>query len=301
MSVALAGQSRLPVLSKQWRGGFSSRRLARDHGHRHSTCRFASLETPSVLFQDNHLLAVNKPAGWHSVPNPGPPSPKCLISRLKDMKLGGGSNKDFLLSLHRLDQPCTGVILLAKTSKAASRVTALWKKKLVEKEYLCVVPADRVKRLIANAGPPQESLGGWYALRGTLHSARESRSVVMRSISSHSTDKDNGNRKVSIHFNVMNSEIKNSNYLMLRVRTTEGSRHMVRALLAQVGECPIAGDMRYGFKDQKSLKDCSVALHAFRLTLDPQLKLGSCDTFEFHAPLPHSWQEFFGLTYSGTR
>ena len=299
MFVVFAGQTRLCSIFR--RDFFSSRRLGGDHAYPIGSCFFSSLEPPTVLFQDNHLLVVNKPAGWHSVPNPGPHSPKCLLSRLKQMKLGGGSNKDFLLPLHRLDQPCTGVILFAKTSKAATRVTSLWKRKLVEKEYLCVVQTDRVKSLLVNARDPQDCAGRcWYALWGTLHPSRESRSVVVRSIGSHSNE-HSGDRKVSVRFHVMDSEIKNCNYLLLRVKTNEGSRHMVRAMLAQVGGCPIAGDMRYGFMDQKSLRDRSVALHAFRLTLDPQLKLGSCDTFEFHAPLPHSWQEFFGLTYSGTR
>jgi 23S rRNA pseudouridine1911/1915/1917 synthase len=212
------------------------------------------------------------------------------------MQLGGGSNNDFLLSLHRLDQPCSGVILFAKTSKAASRITALWKKKMVEKEYLCVVSAERVERLLAKAAPRQQGdAAPWRSLWGTIQSSETSRSVVVRSTSSRSSEHAGGDRKVSISFKVMELGNWNRNFMIVRVKTKEGSRHMVRAMLAQVGECPIAGDMRYGYMDQKALKDHSVALHAFRLRLDTQLELGSLQTFAFQAPIPRTWNDFFGV------
>jgi len=212
------------------------------------------------------------------------------------MKLGGGNNKDFLLSLHRLDQPCSGVILFAKTSKAATRVTTLWKKKKVEKEYLCVVSADRIERLLAKTvNLSQQTSEPWYSLCGTIQSTKESaRSVVVRSIGSQSNEADE-KRKISLRFCVMDSVNINPNYRILCVRTNQGSRHMVRATLAQVGECPIEGDLRYGSVNQKPLKDQSVALHASRLLLDTSLKLGNLDTFEFQAPIPCTWNEYFGI------
>ena len=87
------------------------------------------LERPEVIYSNNHLLVVNKPAGWKSQPGNGGGSssssaidPKCLLTYLKSQSLGGGSNKDFLIPTHRLDQPCTGVLIFAKNGKAASRV-----------------------------------------------------------------------------------------------------------------------------------------------------------------------------------
>lgn len=70
---------------------------------------------------------------------------------------------------------------------------------------------------------------------------------------------------------------------------------MVRAILAQVGRCPIAGDVRYN-SGSIPLPDQSVALHAFRLSLDRSLKLGTLDTFDFQAPLPKTWSRFFGMS-----
>ena len=82
---------------------------------------------------------------------------------------------------------------------------------------------------------------------------------------------------------------------------------MVRALLAQVGECPIVGDVRYWKSNKRSsdsdadfdkgpLQDRSVALHAYGVYFDQkQLQLGSLDTFAFKAPVPPTWQSFFGI------
>ena len=62
---------------------------------------------PSIVFSNNHLLLVNKPPGYHSQPNESPAlgnNSKCMLSKLKSLQLGGGSSKDFLLPMHRLDQ-----------------------------------------------------------------------------------------------------------------------------------------------------------------------------------------------------
>merc|ERR1740124_1823499 len=93
---------------------------------------------PTVLFTNNHLLVINKPPGWSSMPTKSEPV-KCLLQYLTSKGLGGGSKKTFLIPLHRIDQPCSGIMFFAKTSKAASRVTKIWKRRLVEKCYYCVL------------------------------------------------------------------------------------------------------------------------------------------------------------------
>ena len=75
---------------------------------------------------------------------------------------------------------------------------------------------------------------------------------------------------------------------------------MIRALLGSVGNCPIFGDLRYGGKPGRSLvpslPDLSVALHAYRLSFNPNtLKLGSLSTFDFSAPIPFAWKDFFDI------
>jgi 23S rRNA pseudouridine1911/1915/1917 synthase len=203
------------------------------------------------------------------------------------MQLGGGSGKDFLLPLHRIDKPCSGVMLLGKTSKAASRITTFWKKKMVEKDYLCVVSASRFSRLEQISSPSDD---GWLTLQGEMQprTSKQSRSVViLPSLSLRS-------RNISIRWKTIQMDGIYEQYRLLLVRTSDGTRHMVRALLAQVGACPIAGDVRYN-ATAAALFDQSVALHAFRVALDKRLKLGSLETFEFQAPIPSTWEDYFGI------
>ena len=111
------------------------------------------MEIPEVIFSNNHVLVVNKPAGWKSQPGDraggggdeegGRGDPKCLLSFLQSQKLGGGSQKDFLSPTHRLDQPCTGALIFAKNSKAASRIQTAWGKGRVRKRYWVVVEGGR--------------------------------------------------------------------------------------------------------------------------------------------------------------
>jgi hypothetical protein len=71
------------------------------------------------------------------------------------------------------------------------------------------------------------------------------------------------------------------------VKTNQGARHLVRALLAQVGKCPVQRDSRYG--SQAYLQDSSVGLHARSVTLPDNLQLGSTTQHHFKAPIPISW------------
>ena len=402
------------------------------------------LPPPTIIYSDNHLLAVNKPAGWHSVPNipkqqkkdsdnrtddskdsdttttttnnrtPMGGSKKCLLTHLQKKGLGGGSNKDFLVPLHRIDQPCTGILLLGKTSKAASRVTKVWKGKKrkkkkkpnkeqgegnqksdsdsskiargVVKDYLCVVPTSRLSAMEEASVSVLESTID--SDDGTTTDSSEFPSSVKHSLadgtewnqldglmlrqSAFSSDKgssDGGSRPRQRHLqrkqqqqyynerlkkgrsvkivkrhnnpgdfydydpDVDNKTMRPVNaiwkivhvpaidpaFTLILVRTSEGARHMVRALLAQVGDCPIVGDVRYwkagrkhsyddddhdydGVDHESSkkkngpLSDRSVALHAYGLYFDKkQLQLGSLDTFEFRAPVPSTWKSFFGI------
>lgn len=255
----------------------------------------STLQDPTIIYQDNHLLVVNKPPGWHSVPNLEP-SPKCLLTELKNMKLGGGSQNDFLLPLHRIDQPCSGVLLFGKTSKAATRITNHWKKKLVQKEYLCVVGSDEIEQLQRRSTINLHSEDQWYSLDGRVmpQSSQRSRSVTIRP---ESQSRSSEGKFVSLDWKVLDTRQSSPSFEMIWVKTKDGSRHVVRAMLAQVGICPIQGDVRYG-STMKPLRDMSVALHAFRLNLDPSLKLGTLAQYSFEAPMPGNWVKYFSINHN---
>mmetsp|Transcript_50033 Transcript_50033/g.150519 ORF Transcript_50033/g.150519 Transcript_50033/m.150519 type:complete len:358 (-) Transcript_50033:588-1661(-) len=157
-------------------------RLINRHARTNSCKRYAhctptlaknsSLVTPSILFSNHHLLVVNKPPGWHSIPIPQkehtkhsslPASPsKCMLTEVKRRRLGGGSQKDFLKPMHRIDQPCTGALLFTKNSKAASRVARAWKLGEVEKEYICVVESSSIDCIVRHSSELDAFLDGGY-------------------------------------------------------------------------------------------------------------------------------------------
>ena len=276
------------------------------------------LQPPAVIYSDNHLLVVDKPVGWHSVPNHPSSSSKnfenkCLLTELKRKKLGGGSRKDFLLPLHRIDQPCSGLLLFGKTSKAATRITRLWKKKKVEKDYICVVSGSQLSTL-ENASSPliaykdddnvenESNCYPWHMLKGEIqiHKNKKQRSVRIRPTnslsSSHSTRSVSIRWKKLIPTTTFHDHSFDSSHQALLVKTSDGARHVVRALLAQVGGCPIQGDLRYGNNATTTpLPDKSVALHAFRVKFMGKLVLGSLTRDEFVAPIPTTWNKYFGM------
>jgi len=153
------------------------------------------LAPPTILYSSNHLLLVNKPAGWHSVPNQRTTNEtttavadsnnnKCLLTYLQQQRLGGGSQQTFLLPCHRLDQPCTGVLLFAKTRRMASRIQSHWSSSssswngaMIQKTYLCVVESDRLRRLALYQRSRQTKKergeeGEWRELQGILQASR---------------------------------------------------------------------------------------------------------------------------------
>jgi 23S rRNA pseudouridine1911/1915/1917 synthase len=243
---------------------------------------------PSILYSSNHLLAVNKPAGWHSIPLERSGSNKCLLTWLKQKSLGGGSRRDFLLPLHRLDQPCSGVLLLAKTSKAASRITTAWKLHEVKKQYTCMLSSKR--DLEALKRQSQRLDGDLYELKGLWMRSRKQGSVRMTRVEKRrdsSLDDSTNTRLCTIQWRMEQSL---TSHPVIVAETREGARHMVRALLSQVGGAPICGDVRYGASPP--LPDRSVALHASRVTLPESLVL-PLDQHDFVAPLPAQWNSWF--------
>jgi len=259
------------------------------------------LPLPAVLYSNNHLLVIDKPAGWHSIPlENNNISRKCLLSWLKRQSLGGGSRRDFLLPLHRLDQPCTGILLMAKTSKAASRITKVWKNHEVSKEYSCVLLSNS---LAALKRASQQVDDNWYELKGAMERSRKPGSVNMMPLSRHDESAlmvlsetavdpfhlHSRIRLCSIRWRMAEDSLGSMNPLIV-VQTVKGARHMVRSMLGQVGHAPIGGDIRYGATHP--LPDRSVALHASRVTLPDSLVL-CLDQKEFVAPLPKQWESWF--------
>jgi 23S rRNA-/tRNA-specific pseudouridylate synthase len=281
-----------------------------------STARSRLLD-PTILFQSNHVLAVNKPPGWQSV-SVAQNDEKCLLNFLQYIKRsGGGSDNSFLLPMHRLDQPCSGLLLYGKTRKAASRIQSKWKH--IQKTYLVVVPEiclDSLRRQSLAVAAENEDDSSWLELRG----------LIPRKRRQHSQDWGTGNRdrgwsvsmipwKEDIHEENQLSDYRlcslqwrflssssvpqhgrrsssKESCALLEVRTNQGARHMVRAAFACHGS-PLVGDLRYGAI--QPLPDQSVALHARWLHLPPDHISLNLPQRDFSAPIPSLWENYFGF------
>ena len=196
-----------------------------------------------ILFEDNHLLVVSKPAGMLSqADRTGDPDVlSAAKAYVKDVYDKPG---DVYLGLvHRLDRPVSGVMVLARTSKAAARLTAQFKDRLVQKCYVAVV-------------------GGPCAPRGVLSnylSKRNGRVIVVGS-------GDMGAKWAELTYRKV-GEVDRGVVLIVQPKT--GRKHQIRIQLAEIGN-PIVGDMRYG--STSSWDGRNLALHCLRIGLEHPTK-----------------------------
>ena len=211
---------------------------------------FSSLRDAEVLFSDNHVLIVNKPPGWHSMPNnEESDNSKCLVAHLRKRKLGGGSNKRFLTPLHRIDQPCSGVLMLGKTRRAAKRIQPEWS--MVRKTYCVVVtPTLSASWDLMRLALSEEK--AWRRLKGTMIGKNITKTSKGWSVAMEPGAVSGKGRTVQLDWSLVGKESDqpDDSSFVLFVRTNQGSRHMVRAVLASNG-LPIQGDSRYGGKSPK--------------------------------------------------
>lgn len=218
-----------------------------------------------ILFEDNHVLAVNKPAGLlvH-----GDETGDITLADLAKEYIKHKYNKPgnvFIGVVHRLDRPVSGVVLLAKTSKALTRLNELFRSKKTRKIYWAVVLNK----------PAQES--------GTLvHWLVKDAS---RNVTKAYAKENPAGARSELNYKLLGNQ--QGKYL-LEVNPITGRPHQIRVQLASM-RCPIAGDLKYGAA--QPLPDKSIALHARQLQFEhPTLKT----TITVSAPLPENaiWKPF---------
>ncbi len=217
-----------------------------------------------VVYEDNHVIAIVKPAGAASQPDrTGDP---CVIDTVKaflksrDAKPGNVH----LASLHRLDRPASGVLLLAKTSKAASRLTGAFRDRRVTKTYLAVVE-----------GSPARD-GDRLEQHLKKDAARNTSRVVSAAVP--------GAKFAALEYRVL---ARTAAEALVEVSIETGRSHQIRVQLAGAG-IPIAGDRRYGAKRGFGPM---IALHAARLRFPHPVR---AEEIEVSAAIPARWRELFG-------
>jgi 23S rRNA pseudouridine1911/1915/1917 synthase len=193
-----------------------------------------------VLYEDNHLIAVFKPSG---VLTQGDSSGEAsLLEQTREdlRRRYGKPGNVFLGLLHRLDKPVSGVVLFAKTSKAAGRLSEQIRAREVEKTYHALVegnPAEATRQLVHYLGSD-----GAQGVAVSLTPGLELKRAVL------------SYRKIG----------GDATHALLAVDLETGRKHQIRAQLAAIGH-PIAGDAKYGSREKSPLDSGGIALVAERL------------------------------------
>lgn len=211
-----------------------------------------------VIYEDNHLIAINKKAGdiVQGDKTGDKPLSEKVQAYLKEKYNKPGNV--YIGVVHRIDRPTSGVVLFARTSKAAARLSEAFREKKMDKTYWAVVKNELPKA--------KDSLTHYLKKDGNKNK-------------SFAKDKaGDGYKKAVLHYELIS---KGTNYRLLEVKIETGRHHQIRCQLAQIG-CPIKGDLKYGAK--RSNKDGSISLHARQLSFKhPTTK----EQLTLTAPVPY--------------
>lgn len=212
-----------------------------------------------VLFEDNHIIVVNKRAGdiVQGDKTGDKPLSDVVKSYIKDKYNKPGNV--YLGVVHRLDRPTTGIILFAKTSKALPRLNKLFAEKLAKKTYWAIVKQKPQK--------DSDTLINWLKKNPKNNKSK-----------AYSNEVD-GSKKAILHYKTIK---KLDNYFLLEVNLETGRHHQIRSQLSNIGS-PIKGDLKYGF--DRSNKDASIDLHARVLEFEHPVKK---ELVKVTAPLPEN-------------
>jgi 23S rRNA pseudouridine1911/1915/1917 synthase len=198
------------------------------------------MDTLQILFEDNHIIAVNKKVS--DIVQGDKTGDIPLSEKVKEyLKVTYQKPGNVFVGVtHRLDRPTSGVVLFAKTSKALTRLNAMFKEKeSISKTYWAIVknkPVQESGRLIN------------YLLRDT----KKNKSFVVNNPTKESKEAILDYRLIA------SSDI----YYMLEIDLLTGRHHQIRAQLAALGS-PIKGDLKYGFP--RSNPDAGISLHARKI------------------------------------
>ncbi|MDD2731698.1 MAG: RNA pseudouridine synthase [Candidatus Pacebacteria bacterium] len=214
-----------------------------------------------VLYEDNHIIAVYKESG---ILTQGDNSRKpSLLSETKKYlkKKYNKTGNVFLGLVHRLDMPVSGIVLFAKTTKAASRLSQEFRNHKVEKVYHAVV-----------IGKPEKKSG---VLISYIEKDKDRNKVkVFNTLKPKS-------KRAELYYEIIKS---NNKYSLLKIWIKTGKPHQIRAQLSFLG-CPILGDVKYGAYnplDDKSIMLCANEI-SFKLTTQDKIK-------KISVPLPRAFK-----------
>lgn len=225
-----------------------------------------------VLYEDNHLLGLNKPAGWPTTHFDGSEETVDRLAKAYLKEKYAKPGNVFLGVVHRLDKPTSGCLVFAKTSKAAARLSEQFREGGVEKTYWAVIedppkPTDSSPWAVDDSG----ALDDWL-----LHDDADRRVRVVPA----------GTPNAKPARLLWTVRARHAGLVWLELRPHTGRKHQLRVQLASRG-CPIYGDEKYGSPHRLGH---AIALHARTLTV---LHPTKHDSLMLAADVPRHWRGRF--------
>lgn len=195
---------------------------------------------PEIIYEDNHLLLLNKPVGWLVQADKTGDFTLTDWGRKYIKEQYDKPGEVFLHPAHRLDRPVSGIVIFARTSKALERMNKLFREDTIRKTYLAIVQ-----------GKPEQTAGTlihWLDKDGDKNTVK-------------AYNKPTGHAKeAELSYELLGSQKPLS---LLIVKPKTGRPHQIRVQLAKMN-CPIQGDLKYGFPTPNA--DKSISLHAFKIS-----------------------------------
>ncbi|MGV3696308.1 RluA family pseudouridine synthase [Flavobacterium sp.] len=210
-----------------------------------------------VLYEDNHIIVVNKRVGDIVQGDKTGDKPLSEVVKEYIKEKYGKPGEVFLGVVHRLDRPTTGIVVFARTSKALERLNAMFSNRETSKTYWAVVK---------NRPPEEQDTLVHFLKRNEKNNTSKAH---LKEIPE--------SKKASLDYKIISTL---DHYFALEINLHTGRHHQIRAQLAAVG-CPIKGDLKYGF--DRSNPDGGIHLHARKLSfIHPVSK----ELIEITAPTP---------------
>ena len=219
----------------------------------------------SVVYEDNHLLVVNKAAGI--LVQGDKTKDKTLTDYCKEYIAAKYKKPGavFLHPVHRLDRPVSGLVVFARTSKGLERMMELFRKREIHKVYWAVVK-----------NKPKEESG-----KLTHYLVKDEQKNFVKAYAKEVP----GSQKAELNYKTVG---KLNDHWLLEVRPVSGRPHQIRVQLASM-DCQIRGDIKYGF--HKPNADANINLHAFHLVFVHPIKK---EKVYLRAALPEEafWEQY---------
>ena len=195
-----------------------------------------------VLFEDNHIIAINKRCGdiVQGDKTGDKPLSEIVKSFLKTKYSKPGNV--YLGIPHRLDRPTSGVVMFAKTSKSLSRLNKIFKDGKVQKYYWAVTKNNPEKQ--------EDTLIHWLRKNEKTNKSTYFKKETVKA------------KKAVLHYRVLK---KLERYFIIEIKLVTGRHHQIRCQLSALG-CPVRGDLKYGY--DRSNSDGGIDLHAKKIIFE---------------------------------